>query len=389
MNSLHLSPSFRTLAPILFAAVSAACSGVPSADPASQADEAIGVRRTSPTYGVAVRCIATNNFGYIGTVSGNLTIKSHEWPSGFSVTGSLAVDTKLFGSSDHRRTLAVTGDLDATGQLAFVNPTNTSDELDQLNLAFGPGSMSNLHAKNTTEYQTDCSSSSVTLPHGSDLVLEHTMRVYDRGDGTHGVQIDVSNAGNVPANAASGRVRIGTSTFTGSLHQYFGGTATAPNTVNPQEQGYIEVVVPAATVARCGTYDVAIDLDHTMQSGEPDPFSDDAGQAKTPCLTWTTPIDQFTIGQVPDPITVGKTLGDIVSSKVVARESDKKLCNACHVVGSAHPYSPPPGDIRTGQVIDGQTWAGGWAQAFVMQPDTVKPPYLKALFAQWVQDGAR
>jgi hypothetical protein len=108
------------------------------------------------------------------------------------------------------------------------------------------------------------------------------------GGGTVRAQIGVVNIGNEPASGASGRATIGTSTVSAALHQDSGGTATRPNTVNPGERGYIEVVLPESAFARCVQPQVVIDVDHTFQSGDPDPFANDSATLAIPCLTWSS-----------------------------------------------------------------------------------------------------
>jgi hypothetical protein len=343
----------------------------------------------STSYGVAVDCRAVNTFGYVATVRGNLTITEHDWPSGFVVNGTLQVNAKMYGAPDQRRAVQVRGGVDKTGQYAYVNPIGTGDAIDQFNLVFSSSAASSVNAKDGTNYQSDCSHSVITLPKGADLALEHTMRMYPNGPGMVGIQIDVINVGNLPATGPSGRMRVGGQVVATSLHQYFGGTATAANTLNPGESGYLVATLPTSVVNRCGEYDADIDIDRTMQSGDPAPFGNDSGRVTAPCVRWDKPLTEIDLGYTPDPIVANKTLADIVSSKTIGRKSDMKFCNQCHFTGSSHPYSPPPGDVRLGQNVGGYTWAAGWAQQFVNQPDTVKPPYLKALFKQWVQDGAQ
>lgn len=344
-------------------------------------------------YGVQVDCRIVNNFGYVASASGTLSVTGHDWPDGFLLKGKLNVNTKVYGESDHKRTISVNGSgIDVTGKYMSIDVASGASDLQQLNLDFNPGTFdSNIAAFSGIMYQTDCSHSVSNLPPGADLALNHKMRFYSRGDGTIGAQLDVTNIGNIPATAPTGRVKIGNSTVTVALYQYWGGTSTKANTVNPGENGYMLAILPAANLARCKTYNVSIDLDHNMQSGTPSPFTNDSGTVTTPCLKWNTPITEYETNYTPDPIVYGKTLGDIVSSVVVGRKSDGKTCSQCHYAGSGHPYSPPAGTITPTTAVGGRVWSGnaGWGAVFVSQPDTIKPAYLKDLFKIWLSDGGK
>jgi hypothetical protein len=221
------------------------------------------------------------------------------------------------------------------------------------------------------------------------------------------VQIDVVNIGTTPATGASGRVSIGPYPFPGKLYQYYGGTATAPNTVNPKERGYIKIDVPANMLSLCGSYPVQIDLDRTMQAG-PTPFANDtrsvlAYEQGASCrLTWYRPINGATLGYEPDAKVAGKSLRDIVSSVEIARPDNNK-CSACHNSNSSYPYSPtvapgtasnPPMDPFE-LVSLNQAWLGTsdpWLPRFLELPESgsaaAKPAYLKNAFRKWLLDGA-
>jgi hypothetical protein len=274
----------------------------------------------------------------------------------------------------------------------FADVKSGADDLESVNFLLAAGTTSSINSRDGIMYQTDCSDSSVRLPAGSDLRLEGTMRYYANGPSSIGLQINVVNIGNRPATAASGTVSVAGLQVTGALYQYFGGSATAPNTVNPGERGYIKVDLAAGTLAPCGHYPVHIDLGRTMQSGSPDPFANDSGQVATQCLAWTTPIDGDDLGVTPDPLIAGKTIEGIVSSEVSGR-ADGLLCSACHYAGSGHPYSPPVAAGGTAQiaptdVIGGHTWAGpgGWADQFMAQT-AIKPAHLRDMFNVWRTDG--
>jgi hypothetical protein len=242
----------------------------------------------------------------------------------------------------------------------------------------------------------------IYIPTYSDLQLDGTMRFYGGGTPTLGLQIDVTNIGNAPAYGPSGRVSINGVVLSGALYQYYGGSATnQPNTVNPNEHGYIKVEVPTYLMAACQTYAVQIDLDHTMQAGDGNPFANDSGNVSTTCaLGWSTPIDTLHLGHAPDPIIAGKSLQDIVSS-VVSGRADGLLCSTCHNAqsGSNFAYRPnvTPGvasaPIDPFMFIGGdEGWACGgnpWARQFINLPASVyvKPEYLKDAFNKWLNDG--
>jgi hypothetical protein len=230
----------------------------------------------------------------------------------------------------------------------------------------------------------DVRSSAGSWTSGPELLPDGTMDLTTLGDGSLRVDVDVTNVGDEPAAAASWSVWIDGQALSGRLYLYPGGAPAPPGALNPQDRGYIVLNVPAGTFARCQTHDAVIGV----TAWSPPPSANHRSVA-TPCLTWDTPITERELGHPPEPITLGETLDDIVSSRRVARKSDGFPCNHCHFAGSKKPYSPPSGDIRPDQSIGGQTWAQGWAQAFVALPDSTKPPYLKDIVQQWLQDGAR
>ncbi|HMJ11660.1 MAG TPA: hypothetical protein VK524_09625 [Polyangiaceae bacterium] len=243
-------------------------------------------------------------------------------------------------------------------------------------------------------------------PPDSDLRPDGAMRYYGGGS-VWGVQIDVVNIGTTPATGVSGRVSIGPYFFTGKLYQYFGGTSTTPNTVNPRERGYIKIDVPPTLLSLCGSYPVQIDVDHTMQAGA-NPFANDsrsvlAYETGASCrLTWYRPVNGATLGHEPDAKIAGKSLRDIVSSVEIAR-GDNNKCSACHHSASPYPYAPavaqnmasvPPIDpfaVASGD----QAWLGTsapWLPRFLELPESgsaaAKPAYLKDAFRKWLLDGA-
>jgi hypothetical protein len=232
----------------------------------------------------------------------------------------------------------------------------------------------------------------------ADLKLTGVMRYYGGGTPTLGLQINVTNIGDTPATGPSGRVNVGGYVLSAALYQYYGGHATQPNTVNPGEQGYIQVEVPASLMAPCTAYSVQIDLDHTMQFGGDQVFANDSGTVSTVCgLTWNSPIDELHLGHVADPSVNGKTLFNIVSSFVSGRP-DGVLCSGCHNSNASYPYHPnvpPNGSAPIDPFLPAsgnQTWiclSNPWGPQFVNLPVTVYPhtPHLKEAVQKWMADG--
>lgn len=231
----------------------------------------------------------------------------------------------------------------------------------------------------------------------ADLQLEGTMRFYGWETPVNGdvsVQIDVKNTGNAPATGASGRIYAANVVRPTVLYQYWGGTATAANTVNPGERGYLLVQIPLSFIKQCQSYTVELDLDHTMQyeRGYTGVFTNDLGQARTQCLTWDSPITTELLGHVPDPLLQGKRLSEIVGGFV--QGSPAGLCSNCHHSNATERrYSPSVAqgagsNIRKTDVIDGKTWAfaGGWVDDFAAV--YWKPADLKLALRMWVANGS-
>ena len=93
--------------------------------------------------------------------------------------------------------------------------------------------------------------STFALASNTDIDLTGKVRYYAAGTQT-GVQVDVVNKGHHPAFGPNVEVRIKdrngnliTEQFGLKLYQYSGGTATTPNTVNSNQQGYIALRLPA------------------------------------------------------------------------------------------------------------------------------------------------
>lgn len=230
----------------------------------------------------------------------------------------------------------------------------------------------------------------------ADLKLEGTMRFYDWEypvNGEVSVQIDVKNWGNAPASGPSGRVYAANVVRPAALYQYWGGTATTPNVVNPNERGYLLMKIPVSFIKQCQSYTVEIDLDHTMQyeRGHTGVFDNDLGQVSTQCLTWESPITTELLGHVPDPLLQNKRLSEIVGSFVQGSPAGR--CSSCHYASAARRYSPEvtagaSSNIRKNDVIDGQSWAfqGGWVDDFAAV--AWKPADLKLALQIWVANGS-
>jgi hypothetical protein len=248
-------------------------------------------------------------------------------------------------------------------------------------------------------------------PPNADLRPDGAMRYYGPAEPTLGLQIDVVNVGTTPAYGPSSHVNIEGSVFSAVLYQYYGGTATAANTVNPGERGYLKADVPPSLLLPCLEYQVQIDLDHTMQSGT-GVFDNDTRtvlpyETGLSCkLNWSTPINGATLGQEPDQHDAGKSLQDIVSSIEIAR-IDGNRCSTCHNSGTnptsnniPEVYRPnvaagvPSAPIDPFLFIGGnEGWACGgspWAEKFIAVPANAsyaKPQYLKDAFQKWLSDG--
>jgi hypothetical protein len=231
------------------------------------------------------------------------------------------------------------------------------------------------------------------------------MRYYGGGTPTLGLQIDVTNRGVVPAYGPAGRVIVAGVVLNVALYQYYGGTSTQSNTVNPNERGYLKTEVPANLLTSCAGYTVSIDIDRNIQTGDSSVFANDTATVSTICpLTWTSPIDTLHLGYPPAPEHAGKTLQNIVSSFQSGRP-DGVLCSHCHnrFPNSTYPgiyYKPnvnqdeAPFAFDPYNVIGGNYgWGSGnprWAQLFIDLPVSRYPhtEALKSLFYKWLNDGA-
>jgi hypothetical protein len=345
---------------------------------------------------VHIDCAPVNDFGYIGWATGDLAIGGRTPDGGLAVTGTLKLRYKFIDDPETDRDIHVEGTVEKSGQYVTARVVSGADDLESVFFVFAANSpFSAINGPNgSPAYQTQCGASTAIIPHGSDLLPEGAMSFHPGVAGTVEVHVNVVNLGDQPASGTSARASIGSSVTNAELHRSSDGAGSAPSTLNPGEHGYVAVVLPQSAVTRCTQPKVVIDVDHTFQSGAPDPFANDTEQVSTPCMTWSRPISSDALGFDPDPFLVGKTLGNIVGGSEIGRK-DGHLCSDCHYDGSGNKYSPPllaggSGTIAPTDVIGGTTWAapGGLAARFLTNPIN-KPDYLKAVVKQWLDDGAR
>jgi hypothetical protein len=185
--------------------------------------------------------------------------------------------------------------------------------------------------------------------------------------------------------------------------------------VEINQRVHAEFRASSADFIRCRPMPVQIDLTQEWQTA-PGALANDEVLAATPCLSWNTPIDASTLGSkglwesIPPNIRAnlnGRSLRDIVSSRVVAR-ADGNRCSNCHNAGSRYPYRP---EVSAGAQtaiypyvsFNGRQWddvaAGGgvgWALQFMNRPTSggttppapgQKPLYLKKIVERWIRDG--
>jgi hypothetical protein len=333
---------------------------------------------------IDVHCRAVNDFGYIASASGSLQISSRTQWNALNVSGVLEIDARFIDAPDITRNVTIQGTVDMLGQYLFADVISGADDLASVFFAFGANTMSNVQSKDGIQYQTECSASMLQLPRIADITPTKTLRFIALPDGQLRTQVAVWNVGNAPVMGPVARIRIGGLDVTGTLYD----SGATSNTLEPGVSGYVEVDLPAGSVARCGEYPVILDLDHTLQSGAFDPFANDSGQAAAPCLRWNTPITDEALGFPADPLVQYKTLEGIVNSQQIAR-ADGAACSNCHYAGSGKPYSPGAGTITPSQLIGSRAWSGydGWAYQFYNQPAGVKPEYLRNTFRRWLDDG--
>ncbi len=348
----------------------------------------------SPTsYVVRVDCSAVNDFGYIGWAKGDLAIGGRTADGGLSVKGTLKLRYALFGGAETDRDVQVDGTVEKSGQTLQAKVVSGANDLDSVFFVFQAGNpFSAISGPNgSPAYQTDCGASSATIPHGSDLLPQGELSFVDLGNGTVEAHVNVVNDGDQPASGTTGHAQVAGTVAAAELHRASDGSLAA---LGSGENGYLKVVLPAGVLSRCTSPEVVLDVDRSMQSGDPDPFANDRASVVAPCMTWSRPMSADALGFDPDPILVGKTLGGIVGGAEVGRK-DGNLCSHCHYDGSGNTYSPPvlpDGSITINptDVIGGTSWAApnGLASRFLTNPIN-KPDYLKAIVKQWLDDGAR
>ncbi len=357
--------------------------------------------------GATVRCTPTNTFGYVAQIyGGDISVSGPRTQWGMlPVSGTLAIKYGQYGGPmTTRNAVHVAGEMDRTGSYANVHVVSGGGTLASMNLNFKDSAdpnvlaFSSVNASDTTGYQTRCNLSHAVPPApGRDIAPSGAMRFYYQNTVTVGLQVDVYNVGELPVTGASAKVVIGPQTYTGALYHYFGSSPSGANTVNPGDRGYIKVDVPRGVLQECASYTVHIDPNHALQAATPDPFANDTQQVSTQCgVTWTAPISTKNVAN-PDALIVGKSLQDIVSSRVIAR-ADGHRCSDCHFATSGLAYSPPITKgaqtllLPSQNLGGGRTWAGadGWGVHFIGQgPGTGgnKPQYLRDLVAAWRQQG--
>lgn len=125
-------------------------------------------------------------------------------------------------------------------------------------------------------------------------------------------------------------------------------------------------------------------------------FLDQEAERVAP-LSWDAVMSEENLGTVADPNVAGRTIADVLNSRVTGRP-DGLLCSDCHYSGGTIPYRPnvvrgAPSTFGPNDVIDGRPWAGpdGWAERFVATgpgSSAPKPGYLRSVFFKWNDDGA-
>lgn len=113
-------------------------------------------------------------------------------------------------------------------------------------------------------------------------------------------------------------------------------------------------------------------------------------------VRWSEPVHEDNAGGPPDPAIEGKSLDDVLNSRVSGRPDDL-LCSVCHYEDGPYPYRPPIAQGATSSftpdtVLDGRPWSGanGWAMVFAELGGNEtfhKPDYLRSVFFKWVDDG--
>jgi hypothetical protein len=343
-------------------------------------------------YAFEVDCRALSDAdGYVASATGMLQV-TRRVDAEVRVSGSLDINTKLANMPDRTRPLPIEGRVDILGRMLLAsvvqNPDTEDDELLSINLVFADG-LTAITDRFGTEYETDCTYTRGNLPPTADLIVDPGLPLrFETLDGQVRARIALLNVGTVAISAPELRVRIGELELTGALYDGELGT----NTIDVGHDGALLVDLPEDNPTRCAEYPVELDIDHRVQKGGFDPFGNDTRSVQAPCLRWDTPITDDALGEPANALIAGKTLGDIINSRAVAR-IDGNVCSNCHSPGSGRRYSPPAGvSIGPSTVIGGLTWdgrPGGLVDYFLEATGAgEKPQYLEQALVRWRGDGA-
>ena len=402
------------------------CGQPPAGDDQPGVDEVESEARSSGgDYYVDVKCRpAVHPYGGGIKVEGRIKFTNLHWlPSTGAIagtlgdaTGTLEVKTDPGGEKD--KLTLVGGSYvvpSPAGVALYAGAESKKLQIGSIELQFGPAPSVVYAAGNpdqgtpTRYYYADCSDSKLKLPKGSDLEPVGTMRIkqeirYGIPERAAPLQppmvayLDVINIGNQPLKSATGRVRVAGI----EAHAVLRPGRSFPALQDPAvlasgERGYLEVSIPAGTLAPCQSYPVTIDLGQQMQGGSPGPFGNDTREVATQCLRWTDPYVAERFGNPESPSTAYKNLDRIVSSEIYGRD-DNKLCSACHGPDSKRSYAPPAGYISATQDIGGpgKSWKSYWAARFLayhppspLLPTGYKPQYLREMVQAWIDSGSR
>lgn len=385
-------------------------------------------------YGVDVECELVEQLhpslgadsARIARLSGHLAASGRG--SYVSVYGDLVLGTKLVGdaSSLTERTVTVRGSLNAYGMSAHAVASGT--EYVALRLSTTPedqGGSSTVEV-GTSTYYTRCGAGLVPrLPGGSDLVVSRAVEFIPVSFTRWKLRVPVRNIGAEAAVLGGNQLYLSLqkhSTYTDrdfypweyAADPLTDGSGNVVDTIEPGQTALAELTISDNDFFRCKPVQVRVDSREQVQSSALDPFGNDTITVATPCLTWTTPITAASLGSqqlydsIPEDIRLnlqGKTIEDIVSSRVVARAADHKLCSYCHnsATSTSFKYRPTVGPdlserIYSIDVVAGRTWSDlpvdgrlqGWGLEFVQRPPTgygAKPAYLRKIMERWLRDG--
>ncbi len=114
---------------------------------------------------------------------------------------------------------------------------------------------------------------SIALGSSADVEVAGRVRVF-KGPNTYSIQIDVKNdSNNRAAFGPDVYVRLKdrhgnliTEQFNRKMYQYYGGTATTPNTLNPKQLGYIPITVSTASVNLVHGQEIRVKINGDGQS---------------------------------------------------------------------------------------------------------------------------